>query len=265
MNRLQIVLERITLQWWFYLVLIVLFMLPSYTEFALDARNTADLIAAVLSQPLVYSYPVLFPIFKIIPIILIAGLFIYTNKAAALFIVYSFVLIMILAILQNSAMTQDYGFSVLSGNVIVYLLVAFSWLLELFTRQSDFSKPNRSRKHYWIIPLAMLAFWFPVNDSGLATDFSFIALFGNSAGLTTCMMLPVLLTVLYIYSPRVNPVTLRITAFAGLITGLLNVMQWFVLTDYWLLGVLHLPLLIISALAFASGITIRSHEITGAE
>ena len=64
------------------------------------------------------------------------------------------------------------------------------------------------------------------------------------------MMLPVYLAVLSVYYPHVNLATLRVTSFAGTVTGLLNVLQWFVLDPHLWLGMLHLPLLSISVYAF---------------
>jgi len=64
------------------------------------------------------------------------------------------------------------------------------------------------------------------------------------AGLTYCMITPVALSVLLLYYPDVNRVTLRVTAFVGLYFGIMNMLTWFVLnTEFWWMGVLHLPLL----------------------
>jgi membrane protein implicated in regulation of membrane protease activity len=44
---------------------------------------------------------------------------------------------------------------------------------------------------------------------------------------------------------------MRVTAFAGLITAVFNLLQWFVFNpQFWWMGVLHLPLLAISIYAF---------------
>ena len=62
MSRLQQSLETLTRKWWFYLVVSVLFFLPSYSSLPFDPRRTPSLIAAVLSNPLIYSYPPIMPL-----------------------------------------------------------------------------------------------------------------------------------------------------------------------------------------------------------
>ena len=64
------------------------------------------------------------------------------------------------------------------------------------------------------------------------------------------MMLPVYLAVLMVYWPSVNTPLMRLTAVAGLITGLFNMAQWFGFNpQFWWMGVLHLPLVCLSASA----------------
>ncbi|MCL6613871.1 MAG: hypothetical protein K6U03_04515 [Firmicutes bacterium] len=64
------------------------------------------------------------------------------------------------------------------------------------------------------------------------------------------MMVPVYLAVMTVIHPKANLPLMRVTAFAGLITGIMNVLQWFVfLPAAWWAGVVHLPLLSVSAYA----------------
>ena len=58
-------------------------------------------------------------------------------------------------------------------------------------------------------------------------------------------MVPVYLVILLLYYPRVNPVTLRVTGLVGFIIGLLSLQFIFSAKTAWM-GVLHLPLLVIS-------------------
>lgn len=52
------------------------------------------------------------------------------------------------------------------------------------------------------------------------------------------------------YYPKVNKALLRITSFIGLLFGLLNMVTWFALnTKFWWMGLVHLPLLLISAVS----------------
>lgn len=250
MNPIQASIEKLLTKWWFYLAFLIFYFLPAYTALPFDAQNTPELIGLVLSSPIIYAYPEVMPLFKLIPLLLISGIIIYGNRAASWFLIYATIIIFAMAILQNSSITDKYGLAILTGNVIIYIFVAMVWLLEVLSRQTDFSRPTHSLWRYWVIPVAILAFWFPVNETTLGPEFSITALFANSAGLTTCMMMPMFLAVLSIYHPHVNRATLRVSSYAGLITGLLNVLQWFMFTENWWIGVVHLPLLTIAAYTF---------------
>ena len=243
-------LSRLISTWWFYLLFLLVYFLPSYTALPFDPQNTPELIGLVLSNPLIYAYPQIMPLFKFIPVVLVAALLLYGKRAGPWFLVYAALLIAAMAILQNTAFTEKYGLAVLTGNIIVYIVVALVWFLELLQRKTDFSQPTRSLWRYWVVPVALLAFWFPVSEATLGPEFSVANLVSNSAGLTTCMMLPLFLAILSLYHPRVNRITLRISSYAGLITGLLNVLQWFILTEHWWIGVVHLPLLTIASYTF---------------
>jgi hypothetical protein len=74
----------------------------------------------------------------------------------------------------------------------------------------------------------------------------------NEAGLTFCMMLPVYLAVLA--SPSVDSTVLRVAGCIGALTGLLNVVEFFLNASYgWWMGIVHLPLLAMSIYAFVLG------------
>jgi len=256
-------LEAITRKWWFFVVVVLLFFIPSYSSKPYDPRWTSKLITAILSNPLIYTVPILMPVFKILPVLLIISLIIWGDRATRVFDAYVAVTILLFALFQNSAITVEYGFAVMLGNVLVYLLVAGAWFWEAVVKLNSFTPRRRPFWQYWVVPVAFLAFWFPFNTVTLGPDFSFIQLAANSAGLTTCMMLPVYLAVLALYYPTVNTIVLRITALAGTITGLLNIMQWFISTSHPWLGILHLPLLTISIYALVLSFRKKQVATTG--
>jgi hypothetical protein len=59
---------------------------------------------------------------------------------------------------------------------------------------------------------------------------------------------PVFLFLLIVLYPRVDAFAFRVTAFNGLIYGLLNLAHWFNPDLVWM-GVLHIPLLVIPLVA----------------
>ena len=246
MSRLQQSLETLTRKWWFYLVVSVLFFLPSYSSLPFDPRRTPSLITAVLSNPLIYSYPPIMPLFKLLPVVLVLALVVWGDKITRLFDVYVAITILLFALFQNMAVTQDFGFAVLVGNVVVYSLVAVFWFWEAVIKTNKLVLRRLPLWRYWVVPTALFAFWFPVNSETLGPDFSLTQLLTNSAGLTMCMMLPAYLAVLTLCYPTVSRPALRITSFGGTFTAGLNILQWFFLTFHPWIGIVHLPLLTIS-------------------
>ncbi len=64
-------LDGLTRRWWFFVLMAMLFFVPSYSARPYDPRVTSDLVTAVLSQPLISTWSRLFPAFKIAPMLLI--------------------------------------------------------------------------------------------------------------------------------------------------------------------------------------------------
>jgi hypothetical protein len=249
-DKIQSALDSVTKKWWFLLLVLVLFFLPSYSSQAFDPDEIPRLIIAVMSNSLIYAYPVLYPVFKIIPILLVVGIILFGDRVTRLFDIYVAVSMTLFAALQNTAITARYGFAAITGNVVVYLLVALFWWWESIVKVNDFSPQKRPLWKYWVVPVAFLAFWFPINTQTIAPDLNPLNIFLNEAGLTMCMMIPVYLAVLTLFYPQVNMATMRVTSFAGLITSFFNILQWFIFNPQaWWMGVLHLPLLSISAYA----------------
>lgn len=242
--------ERISRKWWFFALILVLIFAPSFSTTGFDPTEIPQLIIEVLSNPLIYTYPVLFPVFKIIPILLIIGIILFGDKATRIFNIYAAAISALLAILQTMGFTEQYGFAIMTGNMLVYLLVAAFWIWEAIIKQNDFSPRQAPIWRWWVALLAFLAFWFPI-DSALRPDFSPLLILTNEAGVTYCMMTPVLLSVLILFYPTVNFAVLRVAGFVGLLSAILNVIQeFFIFPEAWWMGVLHLPLLLISGYAF---------------
>ncbi len=112
-----------------------------------------------------------------------------------------------------------------------------------------------------VAPLALFAFWLPVN--GAATppqpDFNPALLVLNEAGLTFCMMLPFYLALLSLGYPAVDGTILRVGGFIGFVIALMNFAMASMAPQYgpWM-ATLHVPLLLISAYAFVLGWRLRA-------
>ena len=127
------------------------------------------------------------------------------------------------------------------------MIVSVSLLLPLSKLLLLFVVTNRGR--IWIIPLMLLAYLMPyaVSDTGAVIPAFFSTVFHNEAGVTYCMITPVILGVMLLFSKGVHKPTLSIVAYVGFIFGLLNTVTWFGMQrESWWMGILHLPLVIIA-------------------
>ncbi len=250
-RRVQARLDAMTGNWWLYPLLLLLFFIPPYVSGGYGPGNPMDLVMQVLSEPLIYAFPALMPVAKAIPIVLFAGVIVLGNRMRRAFNLYAALLYVALACLQSTAITDQQGLVVLSGNLALILVVGLLWIWELFAQRNDFEPRSRPLWRWWVAPMALLALLGPVDADTISPDFSPVRLLTSESGLTYCMMTPVILALLTLYYPTVNRALLRVTAFVGMVFGLLNLVTWFVLEPWgWWMGVLHIPLLVISVYAF---------------
>ena len=185
------------------------------------------------------------PLFKIFFAMLVLALEIWGDKITRLFDVYAAITILLFALFQNMAVTQEFGFAVIAGNVAVYLFVSSVWFLESVIKVNvltfgDTLSGAIGLSRWQYLPIgsrSIRRLWGRILPAHLLT---------NSAGLTLCMMWPAYLAILTLCYPTINRPVLRITGFAGVITAGFNVLQWFFFTSYTWLGIVHFPLLTIS-------------------
>jgi len=242
-------LESITRKWWFFLLLILVnIFLPPYVSKGFDWSEIGTLTGMILSNALVYAYTALYPIFKIIPIVLVASLIFLGNRVARLFSFYAAITYVLFAFLQSIAVTEEHGLGIIVINVIMFNMVAAFWFWEALAKRSNFEPQRQPKWKYWVIPFAVLAFWYPLNIDTMMPDFNLVYVLSNMAGLAFCLMTPVYLSILALYYPKVNMATLRVTSFVGVIIGFYNMLTNFIMfpTLLWWNGVLHIPLMTVS-------------------
>jgi hypothetical protein len=248
-------LDWLTRRWWLYPAILVVFFLPPYATGGYDPQASTDLIGATLAAPVIFSLPWLMPVSKVLTLAAVVGVLALGNRARRPFDGYVALAYLAIAIFQNTAQTEAYGLVVLLGNVAVVLLVALFWIWETVAGVNDFSPRRRPLWRWWVAPLALLAFLSPIDPATMAPDFSPLRPLTNESCLTFCMVTPVFLAMLTLFHPSVNLATMRVTGFAGILLGIVNMLTWFVLEPSgWWMGVLHLPLLTISLVAFVSAL-----------
>jgi hypothetical protein len=222
------------------------FTVPPYASKGYKIEEWGNVIMHALSNAIVNQYSKLYPIFKVIPIILLVCIIVFRNKVARLFAIYVSISYVLFAIGQNIAITEKYGVSICTINLVMFPLVAAFWAWEAVVLKNDYTFRKLPIWRYWVVPLAVLAFWYP--SSRGRPDFNPVLLVTNVSGLAFCLMTPVYVGLLTLYWPRVNLPAMRVTSLVGLIIGLYNIYANFGINPArtWWNGVLHIPLLSIS-------------------
>lgn len=251
-QELQSRIESVTRKWWFYLSFLLLQMLPPFTSIPVSSEQAGLVIGAALSQAILYDLVALFPFFKILAILMIASVFLLKNQVSRYFSCYVGIFYILVALLQSIAFTEEFGLVVVTTNLVMFLIVGSMWFLEVVSAKNDFATPLLDRSRTWIVPLALLALWYPIDEVTMMPEFNLVSMFTNGAGLTFCMMTPVFLSVLILFYPHINPATFRVTSLVGVIIAFYNILSNFILYPDLLLwnGILHIPLIVISFYAF---------------
>ena len=240
--------DRITRRWWFFVLFVLIQFIPPYASKGYNIEDWGEVIQHALSNAIVYEHPEIFPYFQVIAILALIGILVFRNKFARVFGVYVAISYVIFAIGQSIAYTEKYGVSMCPINLVMFLMVAAFWAWEAAALKNDYILRKLPIWRYWVVPLAILAFWYPMNWQTGRPDFNPLLLFSSGSGLAFCLMTPVFLALLSLQWPRVNIATLRVTSIVGLIIGLYNLPHNFAVNPArtWWNGVLHIPLLVIS-------------------
>lgn len=256
--------ELVTRKWWFFpgLVLIAFIVPPYASKGYLFPGESLEVALEGMGNP-VCSFFEYRAVFKAVPVVLIAALIIAPIRVGRFFNFFVAIHYLFFALYSGVGNTEKYGLVINPGNLIMFLAVSACWFLEVFVGRNDFNCRKQSFWRYWFVPLVLFAFWFPVNPQSLMPDFDLGYLFTNGAGRAFCMMTPLYIGVLAIYYPSINTVTLRVTSIVGLCAAFVNLHVEFILYPgkMWWVGVLHLPLLIISLYGLILSLKVRPQSM----
>lgn len=253
-----VIIEFLAQKWWFYLIILICFFIPSFSSRPItDPREISILIMEVLRNSLSLNFHIVFPVVKILSLLLITGLFVFKNKIARFVLGFFTLLNIVVAVFQNMGFTNTYGFSILIGNLVLQLVPGVYLLYETITLKSNFSHPGRPWWKYIAAPFALFAFWMPMNQQG-GPDFNPLLIITNESMFTYCMLTPVMLSILTLYHPCINRPVLRVISFIAMLYGIMNFITWFFINpELWWIGILHIPLYCVSiygfVLSFISG------------
>lgn len=234
---------------WFKILLTLLVLIPGYSQMPYKPADTTSVIASVLARPLIVSIPWLLPVFKLLLLCITITPFVFREKSEKAVIGYYAVILAIVGVLQNMTQTETYGFIWLTGNTLIEFAVLGFCVYDLIKGKSEIQRKFFNKRRYWIIPLMLLALLMPytVSDAGAVIPAFTPNVLYNEAGVTYCMITPVIIGVLLLFSQGIHKPTLSIVSYVGLSFGLLNAITWFgAQRESWWMGILHIPLVVIA-------------------
>lgn len=258
-------LELLTRKRIFYLLLMLIpVILPPITTtglgYLLDVSDFSIYVASALfDYKTIYAHWM--PILHLAILLVLLGLIIFRQRAGRMFAAFVVANFTFTILTQTTVVTQKYGVVILTELFLWYIIVAALWIWEVGLQKTDFSFEGGLRP-WWLLPLAVIAFWDPDQAWNLSLSF-FVHGFAPSA---FCMISPIYLCVLMFAYPRVNLPLLRVQSFTGLIVGFLSLFISLIQSPseaiYWIL--LHTPLILISFYAFRRGLHLRPDIIVEA-
>lgn len=88
------------------------------------------------------------------------------DRFRTLFNIYVAVSYLLFAIIQNVAFIDEYGFSFVTVNVVMFLLVAYVWIREALHSENHFDFSNLRWKYSWMIVMSLFAYICPFTLQG---------------------------------------------------------------------------------------------------
>ncbi len=241
--------------WWVKAGILLAFMIPPLVERGFDPRATSDVVRVVLARPWVNELGVVRVGAKYA--LLVVALVCLARPALLARLVWGYyaVALVIVAFGQNVAHTDRFGWAWLVGNTVIQLAVAALVAFDVLGGWSSDGDGPVPRGRLWVLLPMALAWWFPFAQKGSdAVAGGFVSSLANGAGLTYCMITPLVLGVMILRSEGIHRPTLSVVAWTGLLFGVTNLLVWFVVQpSSWWMGVLHLPLTALSAYALWLG------------
>lgn len=238
--------KNIVYKWWFKIIILLSMFLPIITETEYNPQNTNILIGEILQHPYINNIGVGLIIAKVFLAIIFILPFIIKENSQKIILWYYIIILFITGLFQNMSKTE-YGFSFIIGNMLAQSIVAIFCACDLFKNKSKISKENLNKRALWIIPLMLLALFMPYIVKDNAVTPSINSIVNNEAGVTYCMITPIMIGICILFKKEIFKPTLHIISFVGFIFGVFNMMTWFGINPQnWWMGILHLPLFIIS-------------------
>jgi len=227
-------------------LLFVSFFLPLITEVPVAQQETMLVIREVFIQTSA-TYLWLSPAIHIATVILLAAAYLYGTKIGRIIDAYFGFLLLFIAFSNHIATTENYGLVIITANLTPIFIVSLFWMLEVLKPKNQYVFRRLPAWRYWVVPLAVLAFWSPINPD-LTPNLNPLLFLTSSFGVMYCPTTPFIVALLTLIYPKVNTLLLKVTSFVGLFIGIFNIMSYFLMPGYTLWNlILHIPLITICA------------------
>ena len=233
-----------------FFVFLVISFLPPITQEPYSPENTQQVIIELLMVA-IKPYEAFGALFHIATIIFVGWILVDLTASGRPLYIFMGVNFIIIALVQSFGTTEMYGDVIHTGGLVTFTLLGILWIWAGVKGGTEPLFANIQWHHLFFLPFAILSFWAPyqIKANMVLSNFNpALLLTSPDFGLTFCFTAPVFLYLLFILFPKINIPVYRITAFNGLLYALFNIAHWFNPDTRWM-GVLHLPLLVLSIAA----------------
>lgn len=249
--------EKFLCSWAFFGLLILL----QFIAMPVAAKNfsfaeAGNIVNYTLGRAFIQSLHPYTWIWQTVTIFFLCMAFALKGKFARSFMIFAGVSYLLYTVIQNVAVTERYGLSIVTGNVILMGLTAFVWFRDAVQGKTDLAFANLGKRTWWLLLPALFCLWWPLDMVAVKPSFDPALLFTGGSAMAYCAMTPVFLIILMLNKPDINLVTYRVTAMTGTIIGMWNMASFGDPRLMWL-GIYHLPLLLLSVYALTDSWRIK--------
>lgn len=195
-------------------------------------------------------YEWLAPVFHLVTVVFVILLLKFNLKVARYFYAYLVLDFVFMALAQNITLNEKFGLVIIFNNLLHILIIGILYVPAIF-RQENLLSSKLEKWRFWAVPLAVLAFWAPMDGLG-QPDFSPMLLLMSGYGLAFCFTAPVLIFIFTLYYPNIYKPAYRFLCIVGVYLGMLNLIGPLIIPEYpfWV-AFLHVPLFSISIYGLA--------------
>ena len=152
--------QKFILSRWFLVVMFIMaFILPPYAAKDFVAQNIGNIVNATLSNSFVRNLLPYSTLFQIVVLIFFVGLFFFKNRVGKAFTIFVGISYSVYALVQNIAITDQFGLSMILSNIILCLMTSFVWLSDVRSNKNSYTFNNFNKKNAWLIIVALFCLW----------------------------------------------------------------------------------------------------------